>query len=438
MFGDHRGINKTLSLLKAISGFYMVYMHGMTVFGLAIPAIDFTQLHWAYKATAALRFVLSTMLPAYAGFFLRNQWGPYLENHRLQKSFLGGAAKFFLVACLLEGFRLLFVTGSFVYFFNWQALHFIAFAMILTNVLALIDDRLLLAAFFGLLVFGAMLVGVAQEFMVLPEQIDSQTTAVASWIWSLAFSGLMFWFLHLFKPYFAKFKKPIAPKVFGAAIALISVSAGVLLQPVVAAKTRAVVSFVNLPLSALATNSFDDNYWCLFVAYPSFLAGYFLRAFVFDLKYKKYFPLTVAIGVVGMIELFLVGYPALAKVTGPHTTWTKRMFMSTSGTPGGLATFYLMLVALYFLVGRKKTPRLDKFSFASRSILVLYLIHGIFLDLAVKIFPYHYVEQIKNRQVTDILWIVQLFVVGAYLVSLFFTSRITTLLERWSSKTSAV
>ncbi|MES2857098.1 MAG: hypothetical protein V4692_14615, partial [Bdellovibrionota bacterium] len=114
-------------------------------------------------------------------------------------------------------------------------------------------------------------------------------------------------------------------------------------------------------------------------------------------------------------------------------TYTKWSFMTDVPATGAYAVFYLSLVGFYLWQKRRPTRYLDRFTYFSRSILILYLVHGLVLHFGLAITPQGFLSQL-GKSLNHSLWFAEFFVDSCYLISLFLTHRIASALEIYGAR----
>lgn len=426
MIGDHVGIQRSVRFLKTLSGFYMVYFHGMTMFALLTPWLNFNHLDWGTKGLSFFKIMLTSFLPAYAGYYLREETGPYMRGHSLDARFILVGLQFFVVAVFLEAIRLIGISLSPFHIFDWSALHFIALAMLVSYVLLSIDKRIMLPFTIALMLgHQGLTAGLAGQAVPV---VSVEELATLAWLWSGALAALLMWVswrtLRFYWPIPNLQRQVILVGVFG--MIVISMP---FFQSLVIPHTRALTNFHNLPSAIFVTNTFDDNYWPLVLCFPLFAAGYFFRDFCFNPAHRRWFPWLLLAGVFGILHLVIVFIPTVP--IGAQLTFPKFVFMTWDGMFGFAASVFMIIVGIYYWQRGRSLKRLEKWSYYSRNIVILYLVHGPVLRLATVLFPLNAIAHLGQTLHSTLIFI-WFYVVASYLISLWLSHVLGLVLERLS------
>lgn len=430
MFGDHLGVRRAIVSLKSLSGFYMVYLHGMTMFGIFIPWMNYADFGWFIRSISVFKVLLTSFLPAYAGFHLRDKIGPYIGSKRLPVSFITDALRLFAVLAALEALRLSMLTLSLTHVFDWSALHFIGLSGIVTCSLLAIHASLVLPFTALLLLAHAPLERFVLSFATPYQLITLENRELVSWVWVVASvllaACVLSWAMTSLLP--ERRKRWMATGIGAAVMAL---GAAAFLRPILLSSPRAITNLYNLPGAIFFSNTFDDNYWPFFLCYPLFASGYFFRSIAFKFELRRWELALWIFTLAGVASLLWGLVPATP--VNPHATFDKTYFMKWHGMAGFVAGISL-LVLLTYHGQRIGFPRwLERWTYYSRNLILIYLLHGPLIRLVIYLFPLDFVAQFSEEKLFPTMLFVYPSVIVCYFVSLVLAHRFDLALDSLKS-----
>ena len=403
----------------------MVFVHGATILAREIPNINFVT--WKFMDFSIFRGFASLCLPLFAGFFIRQEIGPYIKNHRIPGHFFVRGLEFFMIAVTIEALRLTTVLLSPAFMFNWHALQFISVAMLIVYGLAYVDERLVALFTFLTLTLRYPLQNFFHDYDLNGAALtvsESQNTAIA---WAASLGGVTFWLL-------VKVIRPnlrldfSSSRISLVAAALISLVLSCFGYQYILEHQRSLNSFANLPYSIFFPSLKDDNYWSMFVCFPIFAAGYFARSILFSAKNIRYGVWINAVAVISAVHFLTYRVTEFESKVSEKAAFSKAMFaVDSSMILGFLSVSYLGFVFLYYYCRSRPTPWLDKLTYYSRSVLVIYIVHGIVFVIVRVSVPFSIIQKITPFE--GILF-VYLVIHICYVASLYLSHQITKILER--------
>ena len=412
VIGDYRGLSRALAICKTIAAYNMVYVHGSTLLAGSILILNMQNYRWL--PLAMFRGLSSICLPAFAGYYVRAELGPELSMGRVSKRHLKRAADFFMLAIALEALRLVTTTLNPSFSLSWQALHFIALSMFVTYAILSFSPRLLPLFFILVLALRWPL-----ELVLTPPRPDLSNLVVhelLAWIWrGVLCAGVVF----------VVYRATQAKLWVGLLIGVLLAS---LLLFFKIPNERGLLSFAALPFSIWLPNAADDNYWSFFVCFPVFMFGYFARAFLFDLKYRRWWPLLNLVSAVLAIRFFMFGFTSLERLIPERASFSKLSFaMPTLDILGLCAVNYFIFLAIYYFMRNRELGRAAVLVQASRSVLMLYLVHEIIFVGLRFVFPFHWLDA-KSETVN--LVVILILIHAGYFISLALSNFLVGFIER--------
>lgn len=359
---DFKTLDRSVEYLKCFASYNMVVIHGYVM----ISTVMTVHHHESpFQGFSIFRGFFSLLLPWFAGYYLRSYLGPKFSENRLRSSVARSAWPIFYAAVLLEIVRLFFIFNKFTYSFNWNPLHFIGLSMMLTLWSLTLSRRSVLYLFF--ITIGVSLITSGQIPFAFPVPAGSESVLSGIWavLFGLSVSGLMWWILS------SRYSARVRLSVMGAGGALVAF----LVYPEIRADLPNLTAFYNLPKDLFFPGR-SQNLWPFVRFYPIFAAGYLTREGLARENTK------------GFVKLALLGSSALAfwflstrisdynKRIGAEHIFSNDLFSMQIGMVLGLiALFNLSLFLLYTILKNRTTPLLDRWSFYSRNVLILYVIH---------------------------------------------------------------
>ena len=405
----------------------MVIVQGTLLFSFRHP-IHYPNLFLEW--IAVFRAFSAILLPLFAGVYLRAKLGPFVKANQLPQNWFVEGIKFLFIAILLEGLRLSSLSYNLNYFFNWQALEFIALAMLITYGLLRIHKYAIYFAAFLVMVLRPLISNLLKNFEFSISALSDFQLHFASWVWSISLS------LFLFFAFFSLLKVPLfkhrdqQKQIFLATGGLGCFLLALYYQPMILQDHRALQSFINLPYALLLPASHGDHYWPLVIFYPVVVFGYFLREFLFDLKYSKYFlPFSLLATayfiyvLVGPLRDFLNGLDI-------NNVFTTELFRINAELMLGLLIgFYLTVVMIYFLIKGRSLKWLDQYCYYSRSVLAIYMTHPIIAVVFRELFPFEIIDKLGSSEMSGYIVILGVLHL-VYFVSLIISHHVARLFER--------
>lgn len=368
---------KAIALLKALGAHHMVIIHTLSMWQLGIKTPNSF-----YLGASTLWGVTTMMFPFFAGFYVRSELGPYLDKPQFSFQFVSRGLKFFCLASLIEAVRLLLLTFDFRYCLNLQVLQFIALSSILSYVLVGISEKLLP------LVAGAFLLAQTQiqnwvsflQIQSLPQ--DATGLAFISWGWSIyflaIFFGSLYWILRSTK--MGRSSLLWSLSVLAGAIFLWQAPGLVEQSP------RALLSFVNIPHDLLAPNLHTDNYWHLIPFFPVFYFGYLTRSLAFrDWPRATWVGVLISLCLIAALYLISAHDSFAARIDSTYI-YSKSLFAFKPVEILGFAGIFGVYLGIsYFGFKYIRWYWLDRWLYYSRSALLIYVIHGFFIAVLMRI-----------------------------------------------------
>ena len=412
-----RGLSKTFAICKAVAAYNMVYVHGVTVIAREIPSINFAT--WKFLDLSIFRGFASLCLPLFAGFFIRHEVAPYIVGNRLPFRFFTRGLDFFMLVVAIEAIRLISVTLTPMFAFNWHALHFISLSMLIVYGLLFIDQRLLYIFTALVFILRPYLESSFPDPYPLILKASAEVYQGAAVLWALTVSALVVWFL--FKSY---------PKRKAALLSwTVALAIGVFSYHYILPRHRGLASLLNLPHSIFLPSLVDDNYWSFIVCFPIFMTGYFLKEFLFNIKFKKYLWLLNTSAVLMAVYFFAFRFRHFESKLLVKAPFSKEMFAVDHLTiMGFVSVSYLAFLGCYYYCRSRETPWLDKLTYYSRSVLMMYLVHGVIFMIFRVSFPFSLNQNWTPFQ--NLLFVYISIHIG-YLINLYVTHRLTILFEKW-------
>lgn len=425
--GDYKNLNKTFALLKCFAAYNMVIVQGTLLFSYRIP-IHYPNV--TFEWIAVFRAFAAILLPLFAGVYLRTKLGPFLKTKQLPPNWLKEGFEFLLIAILLEGLRLSSLSYNLNYFFNWQALEFIALAMLITYGLLKIHKYAIYVAAILVMFLRPWVSRWLENFDFSISTLNSSQLYLVSWIWSISLSLLLFltFFILLKAPFFKR--RAQAKQILFATGILGCFLLALFYQPVILLDHRALQSFINLPYALLLPTSHGDHYWPLIVFYPVVVFGYFLREFLFDLKYRKYFLSFSLLTAVYFIYFLVAPLKDFLSALDINNVFTTELFRINPPLMLGLLSgFYLAVLMVHLLIKGRSLKWVDSFCYYSRSVLVIYLTHPIIAVVFRDLFPFEITDKLGSSEMSRYLIILGVLHL-VYFVSLIISHNVARLFER--------
>ena len=404
---------KAIAFLKTLGAHNMVVIHALSMWQ---PGIK-TPSSW-YFETSALRGVTTMMFPFFAGFYIRSELGPFLDTPKFSQLFLSRGLKFFCLASVIEGLRLLLMTFDFRYCLNLHVLQFVALSSILTYFLLRISKWALPLVAVSFLLAQSNLENLVSFLQLQQLPQDQGLLRMISWGWTFYFIFLILGAVYSFiDP-----KKIRRPKLLSVTCLMISLLFLSLAPDLVLQTPRALLSFVNIPHDLLAPNLQTDNYWHLIPFFPVFYFGYLTRSMIFRnfVPWKFVTIITLFVGI-AFYYLFRVHPGFVARIDNTYI-YSKALFAFKPMEVIGFSGLFGLSVGLVY-AGFKyiQWKWIDRWLYYSRSALMIYIVHGFFIALVLRIInPQEFFGVFKSTDVRHLVFVA--LVMAVYLVSLFFAN----------------
>ncbi len=368
MVGDHKGLLRSLNLYKIFAAYNMVLIHGLSI--LHPVLVHFGYVENDHIRVSMLRGMFSMTLPAIAGIYFRHLVGPFLENGRLTLSLKSEFPKMIFWVFVIEAIRLLTITGDPGWIYSWQVLHFIALSTLVTYFALRKGTRALILTVILSVAFGAILPPLLRPYIFKMTTVTKDQLEIATLIFSLLTGAIA----------------AIGVRVYRKNSFWLQISMGLILTALtkyfIHPTPENLVSFLNLPVSALVPIQGNLNFWPFLNFYPLFISGYFLRGFFFDLKNMRFFlPLTTFVACLGGFAFYL-GVVKSGVDVGVANAISFEVFQrGFAGTIVLISTFYFGWLLSYFLLKGGRFPWIDPWFPRAGSVLTIYVLHTLLFVL---------------------------------------------------------
>lgn len=360
MIGDHRNLLRSFNIYKVFATYNMVLVHGVSMLlGFLSTSGFFEEGH---SGLSFIRAAFSMTIPAFAGFYFRHTVGPFLKDHRLTLPVLPLMVPVVFGALTLELLRQLLMKGNLAYSFSWHSLHFCALSVVVSLFLMKRDVRLLPVLAVLCLATGKFLEALWPWRPLRSGELPEAGLLISGFLWAALFAVIFSFWWSRWKPR-SRSTIIVFLSVFVAAFFCIKDDA------------RALTTFANLPYSMFFLFPGDQNFWPFVNFFPLFLSGFFLRGFLFNFDYRRWFIPSVAVAVL-LLAVGIASSHSLGIENSRHHTIHREAFSPTGLQVLGLAAFfYLSWIVLYYLTRNNKLSFLDRWVEWTGSVLVIYVVH---------------------------------------------------------------
>jgi hypothetical protein len=265
------------------------------------------------------------------------------------------------------------------FIFNWHSLHFIGISYVLTTILMCIDARAAIPFVILMMLLRYPIERYFSQFLFAPSDMSGGLLQATSWLWIFCVALLaasIFLIIKLSRRWWLL----LVPMI----VALIAYRSTLVSNP------KNLASFLNIPIGMwIPTGDQDLNYWPLVVFYPLFLAGYFIRVFLFKFEWKKYFAPLLALTCLYLVFFFFDQWHDFVMKANPQRMVSKEFYRIGYNYIAAIIAFYFVtLSAFYYLVRRTRIRIFERWAELSRSIIAIYLIHGLLFSIFRWNFPF--------------------------------------------------